>query len=132
MPSIDASTPGKYRSWISDSGRSQLLYQLIADAPRGLGMLLLIHCLGHLLLLPARIEPVHHKDPNKEHDSENRHTHLLTDARRWRRFSMQIQSRRRFHCVFRLRHGFAPVSAPLDAARAWGPWPCAFPPPTSN
>src|SRR5258707_14162226 len=78
MPSIDAGTPGKYRSWICDSGRSQLLYQLIADAPRGLGMLLLIHCLGHLLLLPARIEPVQHKDANKEHDSAYRHTDLLT------------------------------------------------------
>src|ERR1700722_11595877 len=122
MPSIDAGAPGKYRSWICDSGGSQLLYQLIADAPRGLGMLLLIHCLGHLLLLPARIEPVHPKDPNKDHDSEYRHTHLLTDARRWRRFRMQIQSRRRFHCVCLIRHGFAPVSAPLDAARAEAFW----------
>jgi hypothetical protein len=33
-------------------------------------MFLLIHCLGHLLLLPACRESIHHKDPNEEYDPE--------------------------------------------------------------
>src|SRR5438876_12241176 len=90
-------------------------------------MLLFILCLRHLLF-PARVKTVHHEDPNKEHDAEYNHAHFLADASSWRRIRMQFQPRRRFHRLFRIAHGFSPVSAPLAAAWAWGICTGAFPP----
>src|SRR5713226_6915954 len=76
---IEPRPSGKCRSWICYSGRCNLFYQLISNAPRRLRVLLLILRLRHLLLLTARIESVYDEDTDHDHNPEHCDAHFLAN-----------------------------------------------------
>src|SRR5271155_2909175 len=101
---IEPRPSGKCRSWIRYSGRCNLFYQLISNAPRRLRVPLLILRLRHLLLLTARIESVYDEDANHDHDSEDCHANFLANASCWRRLRVQLDPGRRFDWLFLVVH----------------------------
>src|SRR2546421_11453639 len=95
-------------------------------------MFLLIHCLGHLLLLPARRESIHHKGPNEEYDPEYGQAHFFADARRWWRVRVDLQTGGRFHRLFQGTHWFTTPLSPPHADWGWGGCGFRVPPGSPN